>query len=72
MKRRCSSLCLLQAGHVVGAPKLAKGYVAANRGLEAHMMLNADAAVELTEVQHRLEIAAEAESPGLGRPGSAG
>lgn len=36
-------------GHVVEALKLAKGYAVANRGLEVHMMLNADAPVELTE-----------------------
>ncbi len=34
-------------GHVVEALKLAKGYKLANRDLEVHMMLNADAPVEL-------------------------
>lgn len=36
-------------GHVVEGLKLAKGYGVANRNLEVHMMLNADAPVELTQ-----------------------
>ena len=36
-------------GHVVEGVKIARGYQAANRGVEIHMMVNAAAPVELAE-----------------------